>query len=236
MKLSSASIWQGVKKVHKTLAFTGLDFNLVKPYSKSTGLMLVMGIGMGIFFKSPTTLSSYFMMALMLIMSYPFAVSEKGGLETLYGTLSLSKINVVTGRYVFAIALELIFAVLALLCSWVLAVVLKMAFILPEMLAVLSVLSFTFSLIVAFQYPIYFKMGYTKGKILALVPFFAVFLIGLQIPTLAKMLNWDFSLETILTGLMENPFIMYVVPVSLGLILLTVSCFISCKIYTKRDI
>lgn len=220
--------------MNKTLAFTGLDFNLIKPYSKSTGLLLVLGIGMGVFFKSPTTLSSYFMMALMLIMSYPFAVGEKNGLDTLYGTLSLSKMNVVKGRYLFAVALEVIFAALSLLCSWILATVLKTEFILPEMLAALSFLSLAFSLIVALQYPIYFKMGYTKGKILALIPFFAVFLIGLQIPTLAKMLNWDFSLETILTGLMENPFIVYVAPISLGLILLALSCLISCKIYAKR--
>lgn len=222
--------------MNKTLAFTGLDFSLIKPYSKSTGLLLALGIGMGVFFKSPTTLSSYFMMALMLIMSYPFAVGEKGGLDTLYGTLSVSRKNVVAGRYLFAVALELIFTLLSLCCSWALAIVLKTEFILPEMLATLSILSFAFSLIVSLQYPIYFKMGYTKGKMLALVPFFAVFLIGLQIPTLAKMLGWEFSIETVLNSLMENPIIVYVAPISLGLILLTLSCLLSCKIYAKRDI
>jgi|GEM_PF-3830377 len=85
--------------------------------------------------------------------------------------------------------------------------------------------------------PFYQKWNSKKyNEMLALVPFFAVFLIGLQIPTLAKMFNWDFSLETILTGLMETPFIVYVAPISLGLILLALSCLISCKIYTKRDI
>lgn len=222
--------------MNKTLSFVRLDFNLIKPYATGILCLLVLGIAMGFGFKSTSTLASYFMMSLMLIMSYPFAVGDKNGLDTLYGTLSLSKKNIVTGRYLFVLMLEIICVVLAFFCSWILSIVISTEFILANELFTLSLLSGVFSLIVSIQYPIYFKYGYNKAKILALIPLFIVFITIIQLPTLAKLFNWDFTWDTLLTNTMGNPFLMYVAPVVAGLVILFLSCLISSHIYAKRDI
>lgn len=222
--------------MNKTLSFVGLDFNLIKPYKISILFLLGLGIAMGFGFKSTSTLASYFMMSLMLIMSYPFSVGDKNGLDTLYGTLSLSRRTIVIGRYLFVLILEVTFAALALFCSWILSIVISAEFILINELFTLSLLSGAFSLIVAIQYPIYFKYGYNKAKIIALIPLFIVFLAVIQLPTLAKLFDWNFTWDSLLTNIMGNPFLMYVVPIVAGLVLLVLSCSISCGIYAKRDI
>lgn len=222
--------------MNKTFSFVALDFRLIKPYRISILLLLILGIVMGGWAKSVSTLSSYFMVSLMLIVSYPFSISDKNGLDTLYSTLALKRKTVVIGRYLFVLILEVIFIILAFICSLALSIVTKTEFILSEMLFILSMLSCIFSLVIAIQYPIYFKYGYNKAKILSLVPLFIVFLAIIQLPTLAKLFNFNFSWDTIITIIMKNTFLIYIVPVVLGLILLAFSCSMSCKIYTKRDL
>lgn len=221
--------------MNKTLAFTGLDIHLIKPYTKGILGLLALGMVMGYALKSASILSSFFAMAFMLVLSYPFAVGEKNSLDTLYGTLSLSRKNVVVGRYVFVILLEVIFGAMMLLCSWVMSFLLGAEFIPSGEIFSLSLLSGVSSLVIAVQYPIYFKLGYNKAKPIALIPLFLVFLAILQLPSLAKLLNWDFSWETIVRSMIISPYLMNLVIPGLGLILLALSCALSCRIYTRRD-
>lgn len=220
----------------KLISFVRLDFHTIKPYKNSILIIIILGIGMGFGFKSASTLSSYFMMFLMVIMSYPFSIGDKNGLDTLYGTLPLNKKNIVAGRYLFVLMLEIIFVFLALLCSFALSVVCNLEFILSQELLVLCLCSVVFSIVVAIQYPIYFKLGYNKAKFIALIPLLAVFLIVIQLPMLVKLFNLNFSLEVLFANIAEKPLLMCLIFVATGLFVLAISCKISQKFYIKRDI
>lgn len=220
----------------RIFSFTALDFRLIKPYMKSMLLYVVLGIAMGIGFKSSSILATFFIVSLMLVMSYPFAISEKSDLDILYATLSLNKKSVVIGRYLFALCLTVLFFVLSFVGSIVLNTILGIEFNAGESIATLCLLSGVFMLILAFQYPIYFKYGYTKARFITLVPMFIVFLFAAQIPIIVRYLGWSDSLEGLLTILENNPYLLSIIPLVLGLITLVVSCSISCRIYTKKDI
>lgn len=223
--------------MNKTLACVSLDLKLMKPYFK--GVLMIMGLGLIFAFsmKSTTILQSYFIMSLILIMSYPFAVGEKNKLEILYGTLSITKNNVVIGRYFFVLALEVCGAVIILLTSWVVSMIMKLEFILSEQILILCILASIFAIVVAIQYPFYFKLGYAKAKLISFIPLIIVFLLIIQLPSLSKMFNWNTAaLEEKVSSIMSNGFLLYLVPILIALIALAISCYFSCKIYSKKEV
>ena len=154
----------------------------------------------------------------------------------LYSTLSLGRKTVVIGRYLFALTLEIFCIMITLLCAVVLAGIIGTELIIGETLTVLSVLSCVFSLIVALQYPIYFKYGYTKAKFLALAPMLVIFIGVPMIPAIANLFGVSFSWENILTSVPEDPLFLSILAIIMGIIALMLSCAISCRIYTKKDI
>lgn len=221
--------------MRKTLSFVGMDLRALKPYRTSIFILFVLALGMGFFFKSIDTLSSYLMMVLILLMSYPFSISEKNGLDTLYATLSINRKTIVKGRYLFALSCEVVCVALTILFSWIMTLFIEIKFDFAGTLFSLSLLSSVFSLLVAIQFPVYFKYGYSKAKFLALVPLFIVFIGIIQLPLLTRLLSIEFEWSNISFAASDIPVVMYV-PVIIGLALLWLSCILSSRIYAKRDI
>ncbi len=220
----------------KTLLFVGMELRSLKPYRVSILILLVLAMGMGFFSRSSNVLSSYLMMVPILLMSYPFAISEKNRLDTLYSTLSINRKTVVRGHYSFALMAEAVFIVLAILFSWIMSLFIGTKFDIVETLFPISLLSGVFSLIVAIQFPIYFKYDYSKAKILAFIPLFIAFLGIIQFPLLTKLLGIKFSWSDTSFLASDIPVYLFVAPFIVGLVLLWLSCMFSCRLYAKRDI
>lgn len=220
----------------KTLLFVGMELRSLKPYRVSILILLILAVGMGFFFRSPNMLSSYLMFVLILLMTYPFSIGEKNRLDTLYSTLSINRKTVVRGSYSFALMAEVAFIVLAILFSWIMSLFIRVKFDIAEILFPISLLSGVFSLLVAIQFPIYFKYGYSKAKILAFIPLFIVFLGTIQFPLLIRLLGIKFSWIDTSFLVSDIPIYIFVVPFIFGLVLLWLSCLLSCRLYAKRDI
>ncbi len=219
----------------KTMSFVQLDFYALKPYKRSLLILVLLGLGMGAALRSISVLSSMFMVGQVLVMSYPFAIGEKNGTDTLYATLSLGRTRVVRGRYAFVILVELIGIIVILLTAAAFSVLLAFEIVLSELLVSVCLLSFIASLTVAFQYPLFFKLGYAKAKGFTYIPLMLIS-IGIGVlPSLAKELP-DFDWAELLNLASANPLLMYAAPVLLGWALLAVSCAISCKVYGRRDL
>jgi hypothetical protein len=220
--------------MNKALAFAALDFRLIKPYIKSMLLFPVLGVILSISLKSTSILETYFMVALLLMISYPFTIGEKNGLDILYGTLPLARRTVVLGRYLFVLALEIVLATSGLLCSWLLSQLVGSAWFISEKMAIVCVSSCVLGIIAAFQYPVYFKFGYTKARLVAQMPLLLVSLAVIRLPTLLKQIRWNTQLDALLTG--HRLVLLYSLPVIAGLAALALSCAFSCRIYQGKDI
>lgn len=222
--------------MNKILSCVKLDIRLVKPYSKSILFLLVLGIFMGFMFKSSETLSSYFMMMIMLVISYPFAIIDKNHLDILYGTLSLSKKSIVIGRYLFVLLLTIVCAILSIVCSLILSSIIKEEIVISQLLLIVCSMFTVLSLVISLQYPIYFKYGYTKAKMIAMIPLFTVFAIIIMVPSIAKLAGWNLSLTNLFDNLTSNAHLLCIGLIFIGLMFLLISYFISYKLYNKKDI
>ncbi len=88
----------------KPLAFARLDFITIKPYLTVKNLIIFAMVAAAINLYMGGSASIGIIMAYATVyVSYPFALGEKNGVDMLYSTLSISRGNVVAGRYIFAL-------------------------------------------------------------------------------------------------------------------------------------
>ena len=93
-----------------------------------------------------------------------------------------------------------------------------------------------FSIIIAFQYPMFFKFGYAKAKLFSYIPLLLLFLLLGVIPTIAMKLNVNINWDKLNSIFIENTRLMFYLPLLIGLASLFISYMVSAKIYMKKDI
>ena len=182
--------------MHKAISFVRLDFITVKPYLTVKNLCLFVGVALIVLVVNHSAAGAIglLMAFAALYASYPFAIGEKSNMDVLYTTLSIRRNTVVLGRYLFALALDILAGLFTFVFSFVVLTVMRQGMDLIEALATILVLFFLFSVIQAIQLPIYFKLNYTKAKMIAYLPF-VVF--PLAIMAGSHLFNDLFSLDAI---------------------------------------
>lgn len=217
--------------------FVYLDFYTINPYKKTLYLLILVGLVMGVVIESVSTLPAIIMMGLLVVMSTPFSIGEKNGLDTLYATLPLTRKSVVTGRYAFAFCMEMVGAIFVLLISVALSVIFTIDLNVTEILSSLCLLLAVFSLVISLQYPLYFKLGYTKAQPFTYILFtISILAITVWSSGIAENFAPLSGLNTLREGLSANPYLMYGLSVGIGFLFLALSCWLSCRLYQKRDI
>ena len=223
--------------MNKTLFCAKLDYMTVKPYfTLKTALLFLfvfsfIGYGTG----EPATMIGMCMMYSVIFSCYPFSVGERCGLDLLYGTLPITKKNIVAGRYAFTLFLNVFMLTLALTVASILMLLLESPFNWTDMLLSALVCIVFFSLIEAIQLPIYFKFGYTKAKFLTYLPllcfpavvFIASSLLGEDrlIPVIENTIAW----------VMNHTVAVCVFVLIMWAVLMLFSVFLSLRFYQKRE-
>lgn len=215
-----------------------LDFVTVKPYFTIKNLLIFSAVALFLTTMSHNISSGIGvgMMIATLFIGYPFALSEKSNLDALYTTLSVKRTTVVQGRYIFTLLLNLC----AVLFSFVLAtlglLIAKAAGFSTGIggngyVETVLILAAIFLLIQAIQLPVFFKLGYTKAKILSIVPF-AVLMAGYM--AFMTLRNVSASLPELLDGLSGGGLMMPLLLVMIVAIVIT-SYGLSVSFYKKRE-
>lgn len=213
-----------------------LDAKITKPYLKSIIFLLAFGIFMGIITKSGDWIVTFTAMMIVFIISYPFQVAEKNKLDTLYGTLPIKRNSIVFGRYLFAVG----FLVVGLLIAFIGYIIITLVFgkaldftVLSLMICLIITVAL---LVVSIQYPILFKYGFTKGRIWAYVPLFIIFGLVALLPIANSTFNWGLTLAGVFGFFITNAAITCVLIITIGVVALAASCYLSNRIYAKKDI
>jgi hypothetical protein len=167
--------------MNKLKAFVRLDFITIKPYFTVKNLMIYGIVALFLIISSSGPASSIgvgFIIAMgSMFVGYPFALGEKNGMDTLYATLSLSRKNVVLGRYLFTLTLNLCTVLLSLVLAVIGILVTRTSGFIEtavETLLASIVFAAMFLVIQAVQLPLYFKLGYSKAKFFSMIPFVVV--------------------------------------------------------------
>ncbi|MDR2940583.1 MAG: ABC-2 transporter permease [Clostridiales bacterium] len=220
----------------RVINFAKLDFLTVKPFLSPSNLMgfLVIFVFIGLS-SSILTMSGVLMMYAAIYTSYPFAVGEKNSIDTLYATLPLEKKDIVTGRYIFAIMLNVLLALIILLILFILSISSIEAVNLTE--ALVSVVScfIIASFVESLQLPIYFKLGYAKAKFLAYFPIFICSITIAFIPVIFKNINLIKILNNLYGWIFLNPLVATIVIFIAWLMVMALSCYISYSLYKNRE-
>jgi len=159
----------------RLLSFVRLDFITVKPFITGKNLLIYAAIAVSLtaMSKNVASVMGIFIAISILYASYPFALGEKSNMDALYATLSIDRKTVVLGRYLFAFTLNLctaLFAVAAGAVGNILAGGSGTGMKAGEILLTAAVLSAVFIVMEATQLPLFFKMGYSKAKIVSMIP------------------------------------------------------------------
>jgi hypothetical protein len=177
----------------------------------------------------------------------PFIVEEKGDLQQFYLSLPLSRKSIVRGRYVFMLICVVVMlglsVGLALIISPTIEFLDSRFDVTPSIIIMIGFVSFAASsLFNIFCYPIMFRYGFSKGKIIGFfVPIIIVgSLLGLFVYWFGDIIKNDPDrLYSMLTYITENATtvatVVSLISLGVGLVLYFASYCISMKIYLRRS-
>lgn len=156
-----------------------------------------------------------------------FTVQEKNELERLYASLSLDLKSIIAGRYVFVFVSYLFALILSMILGTGILLLQGNPVAFQDIPIAICVSLLVFSLIVGVQMPIYFRLGYSKGKAWSLLPFVLVMVIMI-LPSFMK------AFSTAISAMMEHQTVLSIVCVLVSCIVLFVSYRSSMVCYKKR--
>jgi len=223
--------------MNRALSFIRLDFITVRPYLTAKNLLIFVGVAliMLIFNNSAGGAIGILMALAALYASYPFAIGEKSNIDVLYTTLSIKRNTVVLGRYLFALILNILTGLFTFVFSFAVLTIMQKGIDIIGALITIPILFFVFSLIQAVQFPVYFKLNYSKAKFIAYIPFVVL---PLAILAASNRLNNIFSAD-LLIGIFKwfslNLPAMVLFGIVIWLVIMAISYKISVSFYQKRD-
>lgn len=211
-----------------TLKATKLDFSLVKPYFKVIGFTLLLPIAFAAINRSILTGVSFAMCFIAMTTGYTFSVTEKNSMERLYGILPVKKSEIVTGRYLFILALGALALVVSLITQ---PIVLRA---MGEMVELFDIISaaigglFLFALYTVFQIPGYYKYGSIKGRVFMYIPVVGFLATLFLLPKMPAD-------HPILTTIASSPVLLVALAIVLVVVMYAVSIWFSIRIMENKE-
>jgi len=102
--------------------------------------------------------------------SYPFAVGDKYDLDTLRAVLPVPRGLLVAARYLFAAGVYLVVGALATALALLAAAAREQPVDAGALLTALAVGFGTYAVLAGLQLPVYYALGYTRGRMVAFLP------------------------------------------------------------------
>lgn len=213
----------------QTIAAMRLDFLTIRQYLtyKQLGLYAVIIVILSFAMGSTTACIGILMIYGLFYTAYPFAIGEKTRADLFYASLPLERRNLVFGRYLFVLSINLFTAALNLVLCFIISLF-QGEFSLGETLSAIGGCFYLFTLVEAFQFPFYFKLGYTKAKLFAFLPL-------MMAPVLVIALFKLFPQPIFADITIYNPMILLLGALLVWILAFVFSIWRSCRVYYKRE-
>jgi hypothetical protein len=200
-----------------------MDMLCFKPYRK---YLLLLPLAVVVILET-RIMATPFIVFLMLttLAPYLFASEDKNSMHRLFALLPISKKDVVVGRYICCIIGATIYIILMTLiqCACSIFTGLLIPYILYSMITCTGL----FLLFTAIQFPIFFKVGFIKGKFFALAPTYILFGI---IMAIRLFVGVDILSELAFLSAINSTFILII-----GIVAITISLGIAVRLYQSRE-
>lgn len=156
--------------MNETLKAAKLDFSLVRPYMKNILFTMAFPVVFAIMNRSLLNGISFAMCFISMTAGYTFSISEKNGMERLYGILPISRKYMVTGRYLYTCAMGLLTFLISFIVHPIVLYALGVAVSSLDIIAAAITGVILFTVFTVFLLPGYYKYGAIKGRIFMFVP------------------------------------------------------------------
>lgn len=216
--------------MNDTLKAARLDFSLIRPYMKNICFTMVIPVAFAAINRSLMTGVSFAMCFIAMTAGYTFSVSEKSGMDRLYGILPISKNHLVLGRYLYTCSMGLLAFLFAIIAHSLVLIALGET-VQPMdiyLAAILGILMFT--LYTVFQLPGYYKFGSINGRIFMYIPVAGFLAILLFISKL------DATNDLINVSLIRNPIVLVIAVLLVCIIAYLLSAIMSIKIIGNKEV
>jgi len=211
-----------------------LDHAVLKAYYKIFMLVYVFATIIAIVFKVPVVTIPVVMVVAAPFISVYFFVYERNNLSKLYGILPLRRSEVVIGRYTYVLLFGILNEVFSGILATILALILKAGISYLEFLIFFSAGFLYLCLYVSIQLPLYFRFPFSKVYIFSNLP---VYLVAVFVVYLLKRTVWLHPLSQAIRYFSSNHTMIWVITgLGLGLLLLLISCPLSCLIHQKSEL
>lgn len=210
-------------------AFTRFDLMSWFPRTQTLLTLLFVAV-IGVLLPVPGMAVMAAALVTSMMVSAPFLGDERGRLDTLYGVLPISRGTVVIGRTLSVVTYYLAAAVLATAVTVVVALVRGERVPAELLLIAHAVALAVVGLAMALQLPVLFRVGYSRGRLVAYAPAF----VAAGLAWLAQATGTLGSVEDALAG---APFALIAgIAVLLGLAGIVVGTALSVRLYRLREL
>lgn len=209
-----------------------IDMLSIYPYLtlKNFIIILVMGLFYPLINKNTYIIYGLTQFFAILYCSYPFLVGDESGIDALYGAFAIERKKVVYGRYIWSNLVILIFLIIAIILSGIVSILINEVINVEELIYLVSIVFIISNLIIAGQYPFYFKYGYGKSKIIMTSMFFIIAILGFIIVYFKDFLikNMEFLFNNINLLIFGSLLFFTILYLS--------SIIVSIKVYKNREL
>ncbi len=163
-----------------------------------------------------------------------FSLQEKNNLDRLYGSVSITVKDIVSGRYVF-IFLNFLLALFATIILYFISTKLQNKVLQMDDVAISICLALLlFSVLTGVQIPMFFKMGYTKAKVWSSFPFIVAAILVILSKPLLYALSGVIRLSEIIEFALSNQSILIIACILASCVIQFFSYQIAVTAYRKR--
>ena len=216
--------------MNETLKAARFDFSLVRPYMKSILFVVAFPIVFAAINRSLLNGISFAMCFISMTAGYTFSISEKNGMERLYGILPISKKHMVLGRYLYTCTVGLLTLMISLIVYPIVLYALGVAVSSIDIIASAITGIILFSLYTVFLLPGYYKYGAIKGRLFMFVPV-AGYLVVLMF--VSKI---DFAGSPVLSSLIGSPLTLVIVILMSCIMAFLLSAIVSIRILQNKEV
>ena len=210
------------------MKMTKLDFVTMKSqYWAYLSLLLIIALfwTMG---SSVTLLCYTASWFIALFSQVVFSLQEKNKLDYLYGSVCINVKDIVLGRYIFTFLNFIVSLIAVLMLYFVTALFQNEGWQITDIAVGVSLSFLVVSIITGVQMPMYFKMGYTKARIWAMVPFMTVMFLMALFKPLTHLLSGT------ITFMQSHQGVLIIDGIVVGVIIQFISYRVSVAAYRRR--
>ncbi len=210
-----------------------LDHAILKSYYKTMILYYVIGTVVGTISQNPAIA-----IAIVTIITAPFSgtyfsVYEKNNLNKLYGILPLNRSEVVIGRYLFALMIGVMNAVISIILAYILSYFVGSGISRLDFILYSSISFVFFCIFIGILFPLYNKFAFSKIYLYANLPIYILGVLGVFIVKRTNILK---NIGQTLQYFNTHQNMIWITCIGIGLILLLLSCTLSIMIYRKTEL